>query len=81
MNEFKATYAIKSDSVIGERSIFYETVEELKADTIRQITEAAKLYGISGDFLLTMTIEKNGEYYDSDEAAANYTNGVLTITE
>lgn len=79
MREFKAIYTIKASNIAAERSIYYKTVEELKSDTIRAVSEAAALYGISGDFSLTMTIEKNGKYYDSDEATANYTNGVLTI--
>lgn len=79
MREFKAIYTIQTSNIKAERTIFYNTIEELKSDTIWAVSEAAALYGISGDFTLTMTIEKNGEYYDSDEATANYTNGVLTI--
>lgn len=81
MNEFKAIYIIETSilRVTHVQINRYNTVEALKAETINIVSEMAEFYGISGDFSLTMTIEKNGEYYDSDEATANYTNGVLTV--
>ncbi len=78
--KFKAVYIVNADNIKATDEMHsYYTVEELKADTMKVISDIAEMLDISGDFHLTMTIEKNGEYYDSDEATANYTNGVLTI--
>lgn len=81
MNEYKATYTIQTGilTVVYEGRESYKTVEALKDETKKIVSAIAAYTDISGEFNLNVTIEKNGEYYDSDEATANYTNGVLTI--
>lgn len=77
MRKFKVTYTIESSNIKGERQLSYETIEKLKADTTKMVTEMAEMYGVVGEFSLTMVIERNGEYYDSDETTAIYENGIL----
>ena len=77
MNEYKVICTIYTKTADKAKS--YNTIEAAKSDIISTVSEMAETNGINGDFVLNVTIEKNGEYYDSDEAAANYTNGVLTI--
>lgn len=80
IKEFKAIYTINADNLkVTDEMHSYNTVEELKAETVKVISDIAEMFNINGDFDLSMTIERNGKYYDSDEATANYTNGVLTI--